>query len=187
MIPIKGAFSLLLATFIIGLTKTSKAMHLINRYKETISDGPGLRYSLYLAGCRHRCPGCHNSKSWDPRAGVELKEEVLADIIDEINANSLLDGITISGGDPFFNPIELTELLRTLKEQTALPILVYTGFTIELLEAIEELQKPLRYIDILIDGPYVHTLHDASLPFRGSKNQRIIDLNLRYNRKTNAH
>lgn len=157
-------------------------MHLLNRYKETITDGPGLRYSIYLAGCAHRCPGCHNTASWNPSAGVPLDEEVLSDLIEEINSNPLLDGITVSGGDPFYNPDELAALLRRLKEATHLPILVYTGFTIEVLESVARYQRALAYIDFLIDGPFVYALRDPSLQFRGSSNQRLIDLGQRYHR-----
>lgn len=160
-----------------------EGMHLLNRYRETISDGPGLRYSIYLAGCRHACPGCHNPESWDPMAGIELDEEVLQGIIEEINQDPLLDGITISGGDPFFDPHSLTKLLKRLRESTELPILCYTGYTIEELEADPLLAQPLAYIDVLIDGPYVEALKSPELRFRGSKNQRIIDLNTRYQRK----
>ncbi len=157
-------------------------MRLLNRYRETITDGPGLRYSLYLAGCAHRCPGCHNSASWNPRGGVELNELVLSDIIREIKDNPLLDGITISGGDPFFSPHELTLLLKRLKQEVQLPILVYTGYTLEVLESVEKLREPLPYIDILIDGPYVASLNDPTLLFRGSTNQRLINLKERYAR-----
>lgn len=155
-------------------------MRLLNRYKETITDGPGLRYSIYLAGCRHACPGCHNPMSWNAHGGILLDEGILSDIISEINENPLLDGITISGGDPFYDPEELERLLKCLKEQTHQEILVYTGFTLEVLEAIEAFRKPLKYIDILIDGPYVDSLRDVSLSFRGSRNQRIINLKDRY-------
>lgn len=151
-------------------------MRLLNRYKETISDGPGLRYSIYLAGCPHSCLGCHNPKSWDPRGGILLDDYILNEIINEIKANSLLDGITISGGDPFYDPHALSELAKRLKEETGLPILVYTGYTIEQIEATERLREPLPYLDMLIDGPFVLALKDPSLLFRGSSNQRIINL-----------
>lgn len=146
----------------------------MNIYRETIIDGPGLRYSIYLSGCRHACKGCHNPESWNPLAGIPLTDFMIEQIIDEINANPLLDGITISGGDPFYNPSELTELLRNLKSQCKLKIWCYTGYTIEEIMQDKNLSEPLQYIDTLIDGPYISELYDPTLLWRGSNNQRII-------------
>ncbi len=154
-------------------------LHLLNRYKETITDGPGLRYAIYLAGCGHHCPGCHNPESHNPLGGIELSEEVLRGIIDEINANPLLDGITLSGGDPFFYPEELLKLVQRLSQECSLPILCYTGYTYEELLADERRAPILKYLTTLIDGRFVRELRDPSLPFRGSSNQRIIDLRSR--------
>lgn len=151
-------------------------MRILNIYKSTISDGPGLRYSIYLSGCRHACPGCHNPLSWDETAGVLLTPQALNDITEEINSDPLLDGITISGGDPFFNPTELTELLAELKAKTGKNIWCYTGYTIETILASESLRAPLRYIDTLVDGPFVQSLFSPELMWRGSSNQRIIPL-----------
>ncbi|SUB77475.1 anaerobic ribonucleotide reductase-activating protein [Porphyromonas macacae] len=151
-------------------------MNYLFTYPETIVDGDGIRYSIYLAGCRHACPGCHNPESWNPQAGYLLTEEVLDGMIREINANSLLDGITVSGGDPFYNPKELLWLVQTLKVRTGLNIWCYTGYTLEQLQASEELRAPLSYIDVLIDGPFVQHLADPRLTYRGSTNQRIIKL-----------
>ncbi len=151
-------------------------MNLLYTYSETIVDGDGIRFSIYLAGCRHHCPGCHNPESWDAAAGEALTDERLGKIISEINSNPLLDGITISGGDPFFNPEELTWLLRRLKESTGQNIWCYTGYTYEALLSDERLSAPLRYIDVLVDGPFVKSLYSPYLEFRGSSNQRILKL-----------
>ena len=149
-------------------------MRILNIYRSTISDGPGLRYSIYLAGCRHRCPGCHNPESWDPLAGTCITPDMLQRIADEINGDPLLDGITLSGGDPFYDPESLYELLLFLSRHTNLPIWVYTGYRIEELLADAEMSKCLTLIDTVVDGRFVQELFDPRLSWRGSSNQRIV-------------
>ena len=154
--------------------KDDFTLRLLMTYKETIVDGEGLRYSLYFAGCSHACPGCHNEYSWNPKHGNVLTYDKLEEIAKEINENTLLDGITISGGDPLFNPADMLKVLKFLKEKTKKNIWLYTGYTLEQVREDELRRKCLEYVDVLVDGRFVKELYDPNLKFRGSSNQRII-------------
>lgn len=151
-------------------------LYLLKVIPETILDGDGIRYSIYLAGCGHACPGCHNPLSWSPRAGEPLTEEKIATIIGEIKGNSLLDGVTFSGGDPFYNPTDFGPFLKRVREETGQNIWCYTGYLYEKLLEDSERAPLLEWIDVLVDGPFVKQLYDPTLSFRGSSNQRILYL-----------
>lgn len=140
--------------------------------EETMADGPGLRTSIYCAGCLHHCPGCHNPQSWDMKGGEERDVEDLLQLI----KSDEFSNVSFSGGDPFYQVEAFTELARRIKEETDKTIWCWTGFTIEEIQADPHLAQMLPYIDVLVDGPFVQELKDTELHFRGSSNQRIIHL-----------
>lgn len=143
---------------------------------DSIVDGPGLRYGLYVQGCPHRCKGCHNPQTHSFDGGTEMDT---AEIWAEIAANPLLSGITFSGGDPLCQPEPLTEIAKKGKEQ-GLSIWCYTGDCFEDLVAESDpmVMELLRYVDVLVDGPFLLEQRTLELPFRGSKNQRLVNVPL---------
>ncbi|MBR5516949.1 MAG: anaerobic ribonucleoside-triphosphate reductase activating protein [Firmicutes bacterium] len=144
--------------------------------RESIVDGPGFRFVVFCQGCPHGCPGCHNPATHDFEGGYDCSfEKILA----AIDGNPLLDGVTFSGGEPFCQPEAFYQLGLELKKRN-LNLLAYTGFTYEELIAMEDesVNKLLSILDLLVDGRYVQEQRDLTLLFRGSKNQRVIDMNL---------
>lgn len=135
-------------------------------------DGPGFRTSIYCAGCSHNCTGCHNPQSWDFEGGHAMSTE---DIMRVVEADPYAN-VTFSGGDPMYQPEGFAELARTIKERTQKTIWCYTGFTFEALITNPRHYALLKYIDVLVDGSFVRSKRDESLIFRGSSNQRIIDV-----------
>ena len=139
--------------------------------EDTMVDGPGFRTSIYCAGCRHKCPGCHNPQSWDFSGGREMStEELMRIIVADPYAN-----VTFSGGDPMYQAAGFAELARAIRRRTNKDIWCFTGFRFE--DLIQHDQRELlEQLDVLVDGPYVASLRDPDLLFRGSSNQRIIDV-----------
>ena len=137
-----------------------------------MADGPGLRISIYCAGCAHHCPGCHNPESWNFSGGREMDVDELMDMI----KSDPFSNVSFSGGDPFYQVEGFTELARRIKEETSKTIWCWTGFTIEEIRANERLSQLLPYLDVLVDGPFILEQRDTQLLFRGSPNQRIIYL-----------
>ena len=143
---------------------------------DSIVDGPGLRAVLWTQGCAHHCPGCQNESTWDFKGGADVPISVVLEAIDELEYQ---DGITFSGGDPMFQP-EACNIIANHCKNKGLNIWVYTGFTFEELMLMAK-RKPiyldfLKKIDVLVDGRFIIAERDLSLLFRGSRNQRLIDV-----------
>jgi anaerobic ribonucleoside-triphosphate reductase activating protein len=140
--------------------------------EDTTVDGPGFRTTIYCAGCAHQCEKCHNKQSWDFNQGKELSTDELMKIITD---DEFAD-VTFSGGDPMYQADGFTELAKAIKSCTKKNIWCYTGFTFEALLNMPKQRKLLELIDVLVDGPFIDKLKDPDLLFRGSSNQRLIDV-----------
>lgn len=145
--------------------------------RESIVDGPGIRFAVFCQGCPHDCPGCHNPETHDPAGGNEVK---IDRILQEFDKNPLLSGMTFSGGESMCQPEGFAVLGREVKARGK-TITIYTGYTLEqLLKMAEDtpaIGELLEMCDILIDGPFIMGKRDLNLQFRGSSNQRVIDMN----------
>ena len=142
---------------------------------DSVVDGEGYRFTIFTQGCPHHCAGCHNPQT-QPLTGGKLADTT--ELLQQILENPLLDGVTFSGGEPFLQPQPLAELARKLQTR-GLNITTYTGYTLEELQRLQSLaiNELLDVTDILIDGPFLLAKRDLTLAFRGSHNQRIIDMN----------
>ena len=140
---------------------------------DSIVDGPGLRTTLFAQGCPHHCPGCHNPETWSFDGGTEATTDLILGIV---RFNPLSRGVTFSGGEPFAQAEGFAEIAKALHEG-GYEVASYTGYTFEALLSGTEAQKELlRHLDILIDGPFLLAEKSLEVPFRGSRNQRIIDV-----------
>ncbi len=137
----------------------------------TSVDGIGLRTSLYCAGCENHCVGCHNPQSWDENGGEAIEIEELFRLIVDADMN-----VTFTGGDPMFHPEGFIQLAQMIKEQTDKTIWCYTGYRFEDLLVHPLRRKLVKLCDVIVDGRYIEAERDLSLHFRGSRNQRIIDV-----------
>ena len=142
--------------------------------QDSIVDGPGLRFSVFVQGCPHHCPGCHNPESHDPQGGEEIS---VGDIITRMLSNPLTDGLTLTGGEPFEQPVECWILAKSA-HVAGKSVWAYTGYTFEeIMEHGDQTHRALlSVVDVLVDGPFKLEDRTLSLPWRGSKNQRIIDV-----------
>ena len=148
-------------------------MRILSILEDTTVDGPGFRTSIYCAGCTHHCPGCHNPQSWAADGGMEMSAE---EIMQVIESDPFAPGVTFSGGDPMQQAEAFTELAQLIRARTSKNIWCYTGYTFETLLQHPAQQELLTYIDVLVDGPFIAACRDTDLLFRGSTNQRLIDV-----------
>ena len=146
---------------------------------DTMVDGPGFRTSIYCAGCPNHCPGCHNPQSWDISHGTMTSTDEKRTLVCFWmwkTRKIRFANVTFSGGDPMFQAKGFAELARAIREQSSKSIWCFTGYLFENLVKNPEQLELLRQIDVLVDGPFVQALRDEDLFFRGSSNQRIINV-----------
>jgi len=150
-------------------------MHYHDITKDDMKNGTGLRAVLWLSGCEHACPFCQNPVTWNPDDGLVFDTRAKSELFSLLDRD-YISGVTFSGGDPLFlgNRAEVTELIKEIKEKyTDKTIWLYTGYT---WEEIKDLEL-IGYIDVLVDGRYENDKRDIKLKWRGSTNQRVIDVN----------
>ena len=150
-------------------------INLFGTADDSIVDGPGIRFAIFAQGCSHECPGCHNPGAQPFKGG---KPSSTAELMKRIEANPLLTGITLSGGEPFEQAESLIELARTVRKK-GLTVWAYSGYLYEELTAgvpSEAASLLLEHVDVLVDGPYREDKKSLDLRWRGSSNQRLIDV-----------
>lgn len=155
-------------------------MNICGYYPESINEGEGLRAAIFISGCRHYCKGCFSPATWNFSYGEPLTPEREREIINDIISNPLLNGVSILGGDPFFSAAEVSGFIDRLRKEAgrSVPLWIYSGYTYE--ELTEHPDSPeyrlLERCQVLVDGRFVEELRDPSLQYRGSSNQRLIDV-----------
>ena len=159
-----------------GVVDKPTTIRLFGTAVDSIVDGPGLRYSIFTQGCLHHCLGCHNQKSQPLDGGYTAK---IDDLISEIAANPLTQGVTLTGGDPLIQSEACLVVAKRVQEELGLNVWLYSGYRYEDICAGNCGQAAialLNYCDVLVDGPFVEKLFHHSLLWRGSSNQRLIHL-----------
>lgn len=149
----------------------NEEINVVEIMRGTTVDGPGFRTSIYVAGCRHHCPGCHNPGTWDFNAGRSMTFAEILSIVEEEDFN-----VTISGGDPFYQPEKIGRLVDEINLR-GYKVWLYTGFSWEEILADAQLKALALKAEAIVEGAFIAELRDESIPFRGSSNQRIIRIN----------
>ena len=139
---------------------------------DSIVDGPGIRLTIFTQGCYHHCQGCHNPHTHDIKGGFQIEIENIIKMIDD---NPLLSGITFSGGEPILQWEKCAIIAKAAKER-GLNVVLYTGYLYEQIEKLPNIEKLMNYVDWIIDGPFLQEKKSLLLKYRGSSNQRIIDV-----------
>ncbi len=145
-----------------------------NITKDDMLNGEGIRTVLWVAGCEHACEGCQNPITWDECGGLEFDDEAKKEIFNELE-HDYVSGVTLSGGDPLFMPNreEITELCKEIRDKfPTKTIWLYTGYRFEEVRNLPVMQ----FVDVVVDGRFIQSLKDVKLPWRGSENQRVIDV-----------
>lgn len=145
---------------------------LAGEIKHSLVNGPGIRYVVFFQGCPHHCRGCQNPETHDISGGMEADTD---DVVERIRMAKFLDGVTLSGGDPLMQPEACGSIARAVHEM-GLSVWVYTGWKMEDILHDAHKREALRYVDILVDGEFVSALQGGESLFRGSRNQRFIDV-----------
>lgn len=152
-------------------------MNLMGVDYESITDGEGVRTSIFISGCKHNCSGCHNPSSHDFLAGREFTKDDLYAIIKYIKNVPYISGITLTGGDPMFSAVELIPYINIIKSELPyINIWIYSGFRYEEIIADDSMFNLLKLCDVLVDGRFEIEKKDLTIPYRGSINQRVIDI-----------
>lgn len=155
-------------------TQCHKNLRIAGTVKDSSVDGPGIRYVIFTQGCPHHCPGCHNPQTHDFAGGEDADVER---ILEEIFQNPMVSGVTFSGGEPFCQADALAEIAEVIKEKGK-HLMIYTGYLLEQLQKMENpgVKRLLELADIIVDGPFILEEKNLTLAFRGSENQRVIDM-----------
>lgn len=139
-------------------------------------NGEGIRVSLWVSGCSLHCKGCQNPQTWCFNSGIPFDKDALNELYDALD-KPYIQGLTLTGGNPIDNIPEILHICRMVKEKfPSKDIWLYSGYTFEQLQESQIAMYVLEYIDVLVDGPYIEEQRDITLPWRGSRNQRVIDI-----------
>ncbi len=155
-------------------TAYNQKLRIAGTVNDSIVDGPGIRYTIFTQGCPHHCPGCHNPQTHDFAGGQDADVEK---ILEEIFNNPILSGVTFSGGEPFCQAEALIPIAEAIKEKGK-HLMIYTGYLLEHLQKMENtgVQRLLELADVIVDGPFILAEKNLTLSYRGSENQRVIDM-----------